>query len=435
MLQGLVTAFDRLRASLDEGVVGLFERTRSAGLQLRHSYDRRGPRWLVMQLALSALAAWIFWVIASSALSWAFQEARWEAVAANLRLFAVGPYPRELLWRPMAALLLVTGLIGVSAAIWGSILRDFALLLAGLLVTTLILPLLAPLLAESPQLALLAAAFGAGRRLAISGLAVLMVAYFLGQQAPRSFGADRLQLLLRVSWLLSIPAVALILDSSGSGASARMTEGWGGLLLTLVLAAGSIALSFPLGVLLALGRRSRLPLVKLVCVSFIELVRGVPLVTLLYMAGLLLPLIVPSEIRPGDVLRAMAGLTCFAAAYVAEDVRGGLASVGTGQFESAKALGLGTVATYRLIILPQALRAVIPAIVGQFISLFKDTSLAIIIGLRELLGVARIVSSQSEYIGLYRETLSFIAIIFFVFSFAMSRASRRLERQLGLGER
>jgi general L-amino acid transport system permease protein len=196
----------------------------------------------------------------------------------------------------------------------------------------------------------------------------------------------------------------------------------------------AIAASFPLGVMLALGRRSSLPLVKIVSVGYIELVRAVPLVTVLFMASIMLPLVLPSGIRPSSVLRALAGLTLFSAAYVAEDVRGGLASVERGQYDAATAVGLGTFATYRLVVLPQAIRTVIPAIVGQFISLFKDTSLVIIIGLRELLGIAQAVVNQPDFLGLYREVLVFIAVIYFIFSTVMSRTSRKLERELGAGE-
>jgi len=202
----------------------------------------------------------------------------------------------------------------------------------------------------------------------------------------------------------------------------------GGLLLTLGLTAGALALAFPLGVALALGRRSRLPLVKGLSVGFIELIRGVPLVTLLYMVALLVPLMLPDGARPGNAMRAIAGLAVFTAAYLAEDMRGGLAAVGAGQFEAARALGLGGYHTYRLIVLPQALRAVIPALVGQFISLFKNTALVVVIlPLRELLGVARAVANQPAHLGTYRETLLFVSIIYFALSYGLSRYSARLE--------
>jgi His/Glu/Gln/Arg/opine family amino acid ABC transporter permease subunit len=202
---------------------------------------------------------------------------------------------------------------------------------------------------------------------------------------------------------------------------------WGGLLLTMVLAVLGNGASFPLGVLLALGRRSKLPVVSFFCTIFIEFVRGVPLVTILFMANLLVPLLEPSLQTVPNVLRALIGMTLFSAAYIAEIVRGGLQAIPKGQYEAAQAIGMNTLTMHVLIILPQALRIVIPALVGQFISLFKDTSLAFIVGLIELLGISRTVITQAEYIGLQRETFVFAAAIYFIVSYAMSYGSRLLE--------
>jgi len=213
------------------------------------------------------------------------------------------------------------------------------------------------------------------------------------------------------------------------------TNLWGGLLLTFVLAVISIVLSFPLGVLLALGRRSSLPVVRIFSILYIELIRGVPLVTVLFMAQIMLPLFLPEGVRVDKVIRAIAGFTFFTAAYIAESVRGGLAAVHPGQYEAAKALGLSGIQTMVFIVLPQALRTVIPPIVGQFISLFKDTSLVAIVGLLDLLNIAKSVVAQPEFMGLKREVYFFVAIIYFVFSYAMSHASRKLETALGVGER
>lgn len=203
----------------------------------------------------------------------------------------------------------------------------------------------------------------------------------------------------------------------------------GGLALAFVLAAGAIALAFPFGVLLALGRRSGLPLVKGIAVGYIELMRGAPLVTVLYMVSILVPLAMPGALQPSDIMRAIAGLALFTAAYIAEDVRGGLAAIGTGQYEAARALGLGPVRMLRHVILPQALRVAVPALAGEFISLFKNTALVIFLGLRELLGIARAVANQPEFLGTYRETYAFVALVFFVISYIFSRASRRLEEK------
>ena len=208
-----------------------------------------------------------------------------------------------------------------------------------------------------------------------------------------------------------------------------------GLLLTILLAAVGIVVSFPLGVLLALGRRSSMPAVRLVSTAYIELIRAVPLVTILFMADIMLPFFLPGEVRIERVTRAMGGFALFTAAYVAENVRGGLQAIPTGQVEAANALGLNTLQTNRFIVLPQALRSVIPANVGLFISLLKDTTLVSIIGLSELLGIGQAVLAQPNSLGADLEVFAFAGVVFFVLCYAMSQASYRLERQLGVGTR
>jgi general L-amino acid transport system permease protein len=193
-------------------------------------------------------------------------------------------------------------------------------------------------------------------------------------------------------------------------------------------------------VLLALGRRSKLPVVKAFCIAYIEIIRGVPLITLLFMGMTLLPLFLPTTWgTPPGLLRVITAVTLFSAAYLAENVRGGLQAIPSGQYEAAHALGLSTIDTLRLIILPQAITKVIPAIVGQFIGLFKDTSLASLVGLFELVGVAKSVINQPEWLGVpggvAREVYLFAAIVFFIFSFGMSTASRRLEERLDVDRR
>jgi general L-amino acid transport system permease protein len=239
-----------------------------------------------------------------------------------------------------------------------------------------------------------------------------------------------------IAWLLSLPASFLLLSGIGDSAVPSVsTNLWGGLLLTVLLATVGILLSFPLGVVLALGRRSQLPVVRILSTGYIELIRGVPLVTILFMADIILPLFLPGEWRLDRVARAMGGITLFSAAYVAENVRGGLQAIPTGQVEAAQALGLTGIQTNLSIVLPQALRSVIPANVGLFISLLKDTTLVTIIGLLELLGIGRAVLAQSESLGASLEVYAFVAGAFFVLCYAMSQASYRLERALGVGTR
>jgi general L-amino acid transport system permease protein len=235
-----------------------------------------------------------------------------------------------------------------------------------------------------------------------------------------SFLASRLWVILPFAvWILIAGLIGILPFTD--------VEKWGGLLLTLILAAVGIVVSFPLGVLLALGRRSTLPVIKWVCTAYIEIVRGVPLITVLFMAQLLVPLIDPNLAEIEGVYRAMVGITLFSAAYLAENVRGGLQAIPRGQEEAAKAVGLNTFQMLWFITLPQALRLVIPAIVGQFISLLKDTSLVTIVGLIDLVGVGRNVVGQTEFNGFHTEMYVFLAFAYFMFCYTMGSISRRIE--------
>lgn len=239
---------------------------------------------------------------------------------------------------------------------------------------------------------------------------------------------------LPLGWALSFPII-LWLIGGGFGLQPVESNLWNGLLLTLVIAVSSIVLSFPLGVLLALGRQSQLPVVRWFSILYIEIIRGLPLIGVLFFAQVMLSLFLPVEYRLDRVLRGIAGLIFFSAAYLAENVRGGLQSIPRGQIEAAKVLGLNAPLTVVLIVLPQALRAVIPALVGQFIGLFKDTSLLSIVGLLELTGISRAILGQPQFIARYAEVYLFLAFIYWVFCYAMSLGSRRLEKELGVGQR
>jgi His/Glu/Gln/Arg/opine family amino acid ABC transporter permease subunit len=234
----------------------------------------------------------------------------------------------------------------------------------------------------------------------------------------------------RIAWwlLLALPVLMFVL-TYGLNPILPLTDTrrWGGLLLTVMLSMVGIIASFPLGVLLALGRRSKLPVVRTACTLYIEFVRGVPLITVLFMAQLLVPLVNPQLAEVDNVFRAMVGITLFSAAYLAENVRGGLQAIPPGQEEAAKALGLAGWQVTLFVTLPQALRLVIPALVGQFISLFKDTSLVAIVGLVDLAGISQATVAQTEFLGLRREVYIFISIIYFAFCYIMAALSRRLE--------
>jgi general L-amino acid transport system permease protein len=313
-------------------------------------------------ILLTLLALGLVYAALRGILGWAFGEARWEVVTTNWRVYMIGRYPVDQAWRVLVCL----GIVLVLAVLtW----------------------------------------------------------VFQGRRESRVRGW------LLWAWLLSFPLIGVLLRGFSPGSSFLplvKTDIWSGLMLTLVLAIVGIVASFPLGVVLALGRRSQMRAIKALCTTYIETIRGVPLISVLFMSQLMLPLFLPPQIRLGTVMRALTGMTLFSAAYTAENVRGGLA---------ARAVGLNEVQLMRLVILPQALRTVIPAIVGQFISLFKDTSLVVIVGLLDLLGMSKAVTGQHQFIGLHMESYSFAALIYFVFCFAMSFGSRRLERALGVGER
>ena len=208
------------------------------------------------------------------------------------------------------------------------------------------------------------------------------------------------------------------------------TRLWGGLFLTLVIAAVGIVGSLPLGILLALGRRSHMPVIRAICVAFIEVWRGVPLITVLFMASNMFPLFMPEGVNFDKLVRALVGVTIFASAYMAEVVRGGLQAIPKGQYEAAEALGLGYWRTTGLVILPQALKIVIPGIVNNFIGLFKDSTLVLVIGLFDFLGMAQAAASNSHWLGFAIEGYVFTGFGFWIFCFGMSRYSQHLERML-----
>ena len=239
--------------------------------------------------------------------------------------------------------------------------------------------------------------------------------------------------------LVVFPIIAFFLLRGGVlGLTSVETQLWGGLLVTLVVASVGIVASFPLGILLALGRRSNMPIIRGVCIGFIEIVRGVPLISVLFMASVMLPLFLPPSITIDKLLRALVGVALFSAAYLAETVRGGLQAIPRGQFEAADALGLSYNQKMRQIVLPQALKMVIPGIVNSFVALFKDTSLVLIIGLFDLLGIVQ-QSVQGDQKWASPSTAAtgyiFAGFIFWAFCFAISRYSARLEERLNTANR
>jgi len=254
---------------------------------------------------------------------------------------------------------------------------------------------------------------------------VIFIAMILASCDRRLWGRR-----LAILWLAGLIAVGVLMRGGIFGMTYVETSLWNGLPLTLIFATVGMVFAFPAAILLALGRRSRLPAVRAICVGYIELVRGVPLITLLFMASVMLPLFLPTGMTIDKLLRTQVAFALFAAAYLAEIVRGGLQAIPRGQFEAADSLGLGYWRSTRLIVLPQALAMVIPPLVNTFIGTFKGTSLVIIIGLFDLLGAANAALTDTNWQGgFYIEAYVFTAAIYFTFCFFMSRYSRMLERE------
>ncbi len=238
---------------------------------------------------------------------------------------------------------------------------------------------------------------------------------------------------LAVVWLVGMTAVGVLMWGGVFGLTYVENSLWGGLPVTLILATFGIALAFPLGVVLALGRRSDMPAIKAICVTYIELIRGVPLISLLFMSSVMLPLFLPEGMTVDKLLRALIAIVLFAAAYVAETVRGGLQAIPKGQYEGADSLGLSYWQQMRLIILPQALKIVIPPLVSIFIAMFKDTSLVVIIGIFDLTLAAKAALTDPAWQGFGVEVYIFISAIYFVFCYSMSKYSQALEVRLSRG--
>lgn len=235
--------------------------------------------------------------------------------------------------------------------------------------------------------------------------------------------------------LLLFPVIAFVLIYGGVGLVVVDTNSWGGLMLTLVLAVVGITFALPLGILLALGRRSQMPVIASLATVYIEFWRAVPLITVLFMASVMLPLFMASEVELDKLLRALIGIILFQAAYVAEVVRGGLQAIPKGQYEAGEALGLSYWKLMGLIIMPQALKITIPSLVNTFISLFKDTSLVLIIGLFDLLAISKVALADPQWLGFSTEAYVFIAMIFWFFCFGMSRYSIYLEHKFNTGHK
>ena len=365
------------------------------------------------------VALWACW----AGLTWLFTTADWTLVTSRPQQYIIGIYPTEHAWRPLVGWLMVSVLFGLAAGMWRGAAERIAIGYGAVALVAGLLPY--GMLHEGVNMPLDI------RLLVLGNLPVLAVSYWLG--TTETVGRPRW---LVVGGLLAYALTLLLLVGVPGVMEPVSPRVWGGLMLNLILSVSGIVLSFPIGVGLALGRRSDLPVVKLLCVMFIEVFRGVPLITLLFVSQVLVPLALPENFPVNSVTRAAIVITLFSSAYMAENIRGGLQGLPTGQAEAARALGLPGWQVTVLILLPQAVRNVIPAIVGQFIALFKDTSLVYIVGMLDILEIGRaVVQGNVEFADNGRELYIFVAVVFWLITYTMSYASRSLERHLGVGER
>ncbi|WP_216904663.1 amino acid ABC transporter permease [Synechococcus sp. CCY 9618] len=385
----------------------------------RELFPTRGDAVLsVALLGLITLAGFGF-------LHWALFQARWLVIQANATLFAVGRYPIEQQWRLWLLLWLLVAATGLSwgvlrshprrdrtGALWPRNDRLAAVLLG---VVGLWVPW-----ALGLDLSLQSRWWGL--------VILLLLVRWLAGRFGRRFGSLGPRL-VALTWPV-LYLLGMVLISGGLGLVSVSPSEWGGLLLTLLEASFAILLCFPLGVLLALGRRSELPLLRWGSVLYIEFIRGAPLITLLFLGQNILGFLLPGGLAPERVWRAAWVLTFFAAAYLAEAVRAGLAAVPGGQFEAARSLGLSYPQTLAKVVLPQAMRVALPAMVGQFISLLQDTTLLSLIGLMELLGTARTVMANPAFLGKNAEVYLTLAVLFWCCCAALGLGSRALERRL-----
>jgi general L-amino acid transport system permease protein len=393
---------------------------------------------------LTILGLYLTWVLVSGLLSWGIINATWIArdggdcransgacwpfVGAKFGQFMYGRYPDAERWRVnLTYFLAMAGLVPLMIPAGTSIQR-LAMIGLGLLAGGAVFIFLGNVYAEG-----WASALNVPSLLSVAAsAAVLMGVAWLLQQFPR------LRAPVAIYTFFAFPVLAYFLLFGGSfGLRAVPTEQWGGLLVTLVVASTGIAAAFPLGVALALGRRSKMPLIRWASVGFIEFIRGVPLITILFMSSVMLPLFLPPGVSFDKLLRALVGVALFSAAYMAEVIRGGLQAIPRGQFEAADALGLSYLKKMYFIVLPQALKLVIPGIVNTSIGLFKDTSLVLIIGLFDLLGITQQNMSDQKWFAptTVMTGYAFAGILFWIFCYGMSRYSQSVEERLGAGDR
>jgi len=361
----------------------------------------------------------------------------WPYVAANMKLFIYGRYPIEDIWRVN----IVYAMFAISAA--GLLMPNLPHKLPNMLFMFGIFPVAAFILLTGGHVELdgfLVAGAVMGESFAAFWVDfIILTGIFAGiaYMLAKGTDSDPMPNIKKVLIVMAVIAVVMLIVAAPFGLAHVETEFWGGLLVTLVIAICGIAASLPLGILLALGRRSKMPIVKLICVIFIEFWRGVPLITVLFMSSVMLPLFLPEGVEFDKLLRALIGVTLFQSAYMAEVIRGGIQALPKGQYEGAMALGLTYWQMMQKIILPQALKLVIPGIVNTFIGLFKDTTLVLIIGLFDFLGQIQSSYSDPTWASPVQAMTGYLfaALIYGIFCFSMARYSLYMEKRLDTGHR
>ena len=376
--------------------------------------DQFFKNWSDTAITLASVAFIV--LLLQPVLYWLLNEARWEVLGPNLAILLRGRFETESAWRIWVCLGLIALTAGMASGAWGG---KFSAGIGAILTLPLLL-VLVPIFETNTRLGLLtmSALFAAG--------------FLIGKYGPEPYMKNVTVTLLA----LIIPLGLVLLYGFGQDGPMQVTPPklWGGLLLSVILALTGIVFSYPLGVILALGRQSKLPIVKMLSVVYIEFVRGVPLIALLFMAVVMLELFVPNRFPNIEgIVRVAVALTLFSAAYMAENVRAGLATVPAGQVEATWALGLNSVQTMIFIVLPQALKAIIPVTVNQFISLFKDTTLVALVGMLDLVGMGRAVLGNPAWLGTHKEIYFFIGALFWLLNYSMSYGSRKLEQRLHTG--
>jgi len=338
----------------------------------------------------------------------------WSVIGDNLKLITTGSYPADQLWRVWLCISYIS-LFGGSSFGYGY--RKLPIVFISILIFQFLLLFL--------PFSLLSKAF-----LCIN-IALALLGFYLIRLFPKSTQTG----IIIGAWLLLLPFTFLVIYgfTNPSGFMPKITTNyWGGLLLSMIISLTSILFSFPIGLLLAIGRRSNLKLIKLICTAFIELVRGVPLITILFIGYLIIPLALPSSLNPSVFIRAMIGIIAFHSAYMAENFRGGFQGIPRTQYEAAMSLNLSKPKTMILIILPQVLKRMIPVLVSSFTGTLKDTSLISIIGLLDLIGISSAIASNPKYMTSNSQVLLFMALIYFILCYSISGASNKIEKALGI---